>query len=394
MFTALIMTLLFAAAPVAPSPTPPSEVDWYEHGYNKALRDARVGDQLVLVALVPEWSDYSRQVAEETFTDPRVAAAMGDLVCLKYEVDDAHLRQVSKIYNVENFPAIVFANSKGKIEDLIQGYIPPEPMLEQLERITAGVGTVGDHQSQVDENPDDLEKQFALMGMLQNVLDWRRAEKVERAIRNADPEAQTTAGARLVMGDIWQEVYAGMESDDTPLDVEPAVDFLESRREPRVRFQGWQDVGNKLAGHGDMKGARGAYMAAYENAADDLSGDWAADVARWFLSDEQPDLDADERVFTLELAEMSVNSVEAYCEAHADGKPAKGDGDGDGYELSEADQDSWLADRLGLLAKAQLHCAPDREAMKLAKATLQRCVELQPESEDYQAMLDELVAMR
>jgi hypothetical protein len=392
MFTALILTLLFAAAPVAPSPTPPSEVDWYEHGYNKALRDARVGDQLVLVALVPEWSDYSRQVAEETFTDPRVAEAMGDLVCLKYEVDDAHLRQVSKIYNVENFPAIVFANSKGKIEDLIQGYIPPEPMLEQLERITAGVGTVGDHQREVDQNPDDLEKQFALMGMLQNVLDWRRAEKVERAIRNADPEAQTTAGARLVMGDIWQEVYASMESDDAALDVEPAVEFLESRREPRVRFQGWQDVGNKLAGHGDLKGARGAYMAAYENADDDLSGDWAADVARWFLSDEQPDLDADERVFTLELAERSVNSVVAYCEAHADGKSAEGDGDG--YELSEADQDSWLADRLGLLAKAQLHCAPDREAVTLAVATARRCVELQPESEDYQAMLDELVAMR
>lgn len=306
---------------------------WYENGFNRALRDARVGEQLVLVALLPDWSDYARQVHEDRFADPRVVSSTGDLLCLKYTKDDANLRQVAELYNVENFPSLLFVDSKGRIEDLIEGYIPADALLEQLARISAGEGTVSDHQAQVDEAPEDLERQWALMDVLRNVRDWRRADKVKAQIQSADPEGQTPAGSRLVRQGIGSEIFAAVKSDGQALELEPVLVHVSSRTEPRMRFEGWNDVANTLAGQGDIGGARDAFRTAFVDADRATAGNWAMSVAGWMLHDEEHELMAADRAFVLELA-------------------------------------------------------------SLAEATLRRCLELAPESEDYRAMLDQVVAMR
>ena len=386
--TALLLTLLLAPAAPAPADGPA----WYAGSYNTALRDARVGDQLVLLALLPEWSDYSRQVDQETFADPRVVAATADLVCVRYTQDDAKLRQVSRLFNIENYPALVFVDGKGRVEDLVEGFIPAEPLLEQLARITAGVGTVGDHQARVDEAPDDLDRQHALLTMLRNVRDWSRAEQVAAAIRQADPEAQTPAGSRLAREALWQQVWAAAEHDGGTPDLAPVLEHVESRAEPRTRFEGWNEVANTLAGQGDAHGARHAFHTAWTAMDGEPSGSWAASVASWMLNDESAELSHDERAFTLALAEFAVSATEQTCEA---GEACK---DGaciaEGCGLSEEQHDSYAAERLALLASAQLTCAPHDQAATLAAATLERCVALAPESHEYRAMLDELVARR
>ena len=73
----LTLTLLSAVlvTGMAPAPaTPPvntagSAVEWYDGGYNKALRVARKDDALVFLAFVPETSNYSKKVVAETFPE-------------------------------------------------------------------------------------------------------------------------------------------------------------------------------------------------------------------------------------------------------------------------------------------------------------------------------------
>lgn len=390
---ALALTMLFPSP--ALFPPPPGGTDWYADGYNRALRDARVSEQLVMVALLPEWSDYSNRVAEETFGDPRVAEACADLIAVKQSADDAALASLSRLFNIEDYPAIVFVDARGNVEDLIEGFIPADAMLEQLARITAGIGTVSAHQADVDRDPEDSLARWTLLDMLRNVRDEKRAAKLEAAIRADDPDAQTFAGARLAREALWEAAYAHLEHDGDAPDDSALVAHVESRADPAVRRDGWFEIGNARAGREDMAGAREAFHVAWLECDEAVAGRVGASLVHFLMSDEQGELSRDEREWALSMARTAVELAEVRCERAKDDALAL---DGDGADGAKDGDGGWspeqqLAENLGLLARAQSMFAPERERKHLAVATAQRCVELAPEEEGYRHLLEEMLAL-
>jgi len=385
-----VHALLLAAATLpafAPPPTTHASasageagVAWFEDGFNMAVREAAKRDTLVLIALAPDWSGYSNKLIDETFADERVAAAVGDIVCLKFRVEDSNFQQVRKMFNVEDFPAIVFANGKGRIEDLISGFIPPEPLLEQLERVKRGEGTVGWHRNKVAEAPDDLEQQYNLYSMLLNVSSHREADKVLAGIRTADPKGETRTGARLIFDDVWDEVKERGGDDPADWDLTPVHEHLSKVKLPAARVDGWNRVGNFHASAGHMGASFDAFMNSWNDISEDGALDFGSSVAWFIMENDEGKLEQRHKDFALHLADrvatLATKARDEYVAEH--GTPTSEDG---------GDYDKWLAGKLDLLVWCQFNYGTSAEATEKALAACRRCIELDPENEEYQGRL-------
>ena len=374
-----------ATLPASDLDTADSAVEWYDGGYNKALRVARKDEALVFLAFVPETSNYSNKVVAETFPDAAVAAELADLVCLKFDnEDDARFQSVRKIFNVETYPTFVIANPKGKIEDRIEGFIPPEPMVEQMQRIKAGEGTVGWHRELIEEEPDDLGHVYSLAQMLEGVRAYKEAERTYASIRRKDPKGETPVGARMILNDVWQLVAESGGEDKAHWDLTPVYEHLSEVPNEVAAFQGWTQVGNHFAGlDGRMGDSADAFMHAWEHAAeDDSSRGWARDVAA-FLASQSESLEDRHGEFAIELAMVSVDRAQVVCYEHVAENGTTKSEDGGDYQ-------AWVASHMAVLVQVQQTFGQVAEAA----VTARRCVEMDPENKEYEERFGDLLAAR
>ena len=363
------------------------EVEWFDGSYNAAVREAKKRDTMVLVAFVPSWSEYANGLVEEVFPTHDVAGLMSEFVCVKFDDSEARdSQQVQKLFNVESFPSLLFVGGNGRIEDTIFGFIPPEPLTFELDRIMKHDDTVSGRRALVEEHEGDLGYKYLLAEKLGNCGDHRSAGKLMTEIREADPHGETPTGAKIVLRDVWGSCQPIEGHEAGLLDTAPVSAHLASLTVKPVAFDGFTELGNYLANSGEPALARAAFRGAWPNAGEDGSGDWAYGVANYIMSAED-ELSDDDRTFVIELASVSVESSHAVCEAYAaesKERASEGDGDGDGGEWSEADQKAWVAERLDLLARAQFHFG-DSKVRKQAVMTARQAAELAPENEEYVA---------
>ncbi|MFT7464705.1 MAG: hypothetical protein ACI9EF_003063 [Pseudohongiellaceae bacterium] len=118
-----------------------------------------------------------------------MSEALSETICLKYTSEGADMTSLVKRYNIEQFPAIVLAMPNGDVNELLVGFIPPEPLLDQLQRVHSLDNTVTSHRLAVEAQPDDLGAQYALAQKLASCWDWRNFDRTVKAIRRADPNS-------------------------------------------------------------------------------------------------------------------------------------------------------------------------------------------------------------
>ncbi len=368
------------ALPAALTPAPAAEeggVKWFEGTYNGALATAREQETLVLIAFVPDWSEYSRRMLDEVYADSDVGELLGEMVCVKYEGDDLHSRQVSKIYNIETYPSIVFARADGQVEDVIFGFIPIDPLFGEVERIRGGENTVSMFEQVVAEDPDDLERRYALYEKLNNVLAYGRAAEQLDAIRTADPEGETVVGSRLKTQEIWDTIQAASD-DPERWDLAPLFTHLESLELDAARFEGWAGLGNFHASYGRMAASRDAFAKAWAHVPDDQVMGWGFNVANWIMENDEGDLSLEHQGFVIELSEKAAARAIALGEPDDEGNPAE---TGDDYA-------EWLANRLDQVVRCKfLYGADDERLLAQALETCRRTIELAPENPEYRNRL-------
>lgn len=391
----MLTTILFAAlsapaavAPVAAAPVPTPAVTsegiaWFEDGLTRALRSAKRNESLVFIAFVPETSAYSQQVVAETFPDERVTAELAELVCLRFDDQaDRRFQTASERYNVESFPTFVLATPDGDIEDRIEGFIPADPMIEQLKRIKSGVGTVSWHRAEVAGEPDQLGHVYSLAQMLDAVRDYDEAERTYALIRSEDPRGETAAGARLAMSAVWDALAESSGEDKSEWDLSAVHAHLATVPEGVPAFQGWTSVGNFHAGlEGQLGHAADAFAKAWEHVPAQPKRSWARDVANFLVATGGESLAERHQAFALMLASTAVAEAERERDEYVAENGTSESDDGGDY-------DSWVATHLSVLVECQRVFGQTEAAV----ASLQRCTELDPENPEYPERLANLVA--
>jgi hypothetical protein len=386
MFTTALILFAISSSPTLEPIAAPSAGDhgvvWFEGGYNKALRKARADDSLVFIAFVPDTSTYSTKVLEETLPDATVGAELADLICLRFDNEnDARFEQLRRTFNVETYPTFVVTNARGKIEDRIEGFIPVEPMVQQMQRIKSAEGTVSWHRAQVEEEPDNLEHQYSLAQMLDGVKDYKTAGKTYDGIRRADPEGHTAPGMRLILSETWNQVAEAGGDDRANWDLEPIRQRL-SGASDEAAFEGWNGIGNFYAGiDGKLGDSIDAFMVAWKSVPESNTRSWAKGVASFIVENGEDDLDMKHQRFALELAARAVEEARRDRDEHVAEYGTSESEDGGDY-------DSWLASHIDVLVWCQMAFGDHDQAVASCRKTL----ELDPENAEFQGRLAMLLA--
>jgi thiol:disulfide interchange protein DsbD len=119
--------------------TPKGSLTW-EHSEEVASAKAKAEKRPMLIDFTAEWCGACKELAKETFSDPRVKekAVAANFVAVKVDAtddDDPQVNAVKGKYKVVGLPTVVIYDSTGKERKRFNEFVGPEPFLRALEGI-------------------------------------------------------------------------------------------------------------------------------------------------------------------------------------------------------------------------------------------------------------------
>jgi hypothetical protein len=383
--TTLLTTALLSAAPLSlrPQTARGESVAWHEGGFAAAASQARTEGKPLLIALLPDWSDYSRKMTAETLVDPAVTHLLADMVCLKFEQEDDSSLKVAQRYSVTSFPTLVIAAPDGTIDDVVIGFFPPGPLVTELQRIASGRNTLRDHLQRVADAPDDLAVRYAYAVKLDELGDRAGYQRELDAIQAADPNGDSFIGNVILQQGVWSAIAAASPGGEATYDLTPIRDFLEGASQTQALFQGWTRVADFEAERERSPEAVDAYRKVLPHVPENQMLDWSNDTANFVLERTKEDLPPEAGDFAIQLAQGVVKRAVALGKPDADGNIGY---PGDDYDV-------WLAGRFDLLTRCHMQW-PDASRIKSALKTCRRSIALDPGNTEYKARLAVLKQLR
>jgi thiol:disulfide interchange protein DsbD len=118
---------------------PKGSLTW-EHDEKVAVEKAKAEGRPLLIDFTAEWCAACKEIAKETFSDPRVMqkAMAARFVAVKIDAtneDDTQVDAVKSKYKVVGLPTVVLYDSTGKERKRFNQFVGPEPFLSALEGI-------------------------------------------------------------------------------------------------------------------------------------------------------------------------------------------------------------------------------------------------------------------
>ena len=107
-------------------------------GLNKALAEAKANNKAVMLDFYADWCTSCKEMETLTFSDPKVQAALKDVVLLQADVtpNDDKDKELYKHFGIIGPPAIIFydANGAEKRNYRVIGYMPAEKFTAHVKR--------------------------------------------------------------------------------------------------------------------------------------------------------------------------------------------------------------------------------------------------------------------
>ena len=281
---------------------------------------------------------------------------MQDMLVLSIDAESETGEPIAKRFAVRGFPALLFLNSDGTPRDSIGGYMPADSFKMEVERISRGEDTINTLCASVEANADDLDARSALAEKLGGFGDQAGRDAQLAEIAKRDPEAKHIATRRLRFEKVRDEVLRSAQSE-TP-DPQPIVDVLEGEADSELLLGGhylvsriYMDLAKKSEDESaatDMRAKAIHSMRIAWKACPDDQRESFGNALAWSLWEARDGIDGDGKALALEIAiaaaknskDPNVLDTLACCY----------------YMNGQADQ---------------------------AIATIDRCIEIQPDSEDW-----------
>ena len=161
---------------------------------------------------------------------------MQDMLVLSIDAESETGEPIAKRFAVRGFPALLFLNSDGSPRDSIGGYMPADPFKAEVERIIRGESTINTLLAKVEANGDDLDARSALADKLGGFGDQAGREAQLAEIARRDPEAKHIATRRLRYERVKKEVLT-VARGEVP-DPGPIAECLEGETDSGLLLEG------------------------------------------------------------------------------------------------------------------------------------------------------------
>jgi len=211
---------------------PRGKIAWFAGSYGELLEKAKSSKRIVFLDFYSRSNTYSKKLEKSTYSDPRVVAALEDVLCFSIDADGKESKPLRKSFQVQSPPALVFLDPEGTLRDQISGYLAPDPFLMELRRIKANKGTFSDLRARIEKDGNDLDSRWELACKLRSMGDLPGYEGQVSELRERDPEGRSTASRRL-------RLLVLCKAAEGKLELEPLYQFVEVEKEPALLYEGW-----------------------------------------------------------------------------------------------------------------------------------------------------------
>jgi len=234
-----------------------------------------------------------------------VVTEMKDVLCYSIDAESSTGRAVAEKLNVTRFPTLLFLEPDGPLREKLVGFLPPEPFVEQVQRIKKNEGTVSRIRLDVEETPLDLTLRWRYALKLRSVGDARGYEREVAFIRENDPEG-TSIGSRTL------NLRMLKQRSNEDLSLQRVYDFLTNEEDEHLVFEAWFflfKMESHLADHGEEEKRPehsrlqlAAARTVWNNVPEPLVQKVASEIVRIFLHTRER-LGPDHRVFLVQISE-------------------------------------------------------------------------------------------
>ena len=262
----------FCAAVLQTTPLSAQDVAWWGKEFDAALTAAKDKPSEMVLLYCWEDSDTCSAMFSGTMSDKKVAAKLGNFICMGVKNDDAG-RAVWERYKVSSVPIVLFINPQGAVVDVLPGYVTTEQFLLDLGRVQAGQGTIPALRKHLAAKPKDLKSAQVLVQKLRTLQDILGSHEVIDAMIKVDPKGKSEAVAEGMLWKISDETFvAGVAPKD--YDLSKLRVFLKTARHKRIKFLGNDQLATAHYLRHDLKASASFAMKAWKNIPDDQVIEW------------------------------------------------------------------------------------------------------------------------
>lgn len=366
-----LLTTVLLAAPASQPTTPATEplpalestkgtagdhgkLNWFDGTYEEALKSAKESKKLIFLDFWTDWCGYCKKMDAEAFSADSVVTEMNDLICVSIDAESEAGSALKEKFGVRGFPTLLFLNADGTARDVIGGYMPTDSFHAEVKRIKSGEGTISGLFDEIDKWPLKLELRFQVMKKLIAFNDTKQlqrqkdslariiqsnkgfapqsvysrwdlklqlesvgmtdlAKRQVHAIRKLDPGGESMPMRRLAFDKLAATV-------ETTADVAKLEEFLAKETYTEILFDGWRQVygrydreAKKSRDHDVISKSRANSRRAAKELWKHTPKKYHASLGNqiaWGFYEAAEDLDATEKAWALEVAEIAMKASE------------------------------------------------------------------------------------